>query len=284
MTPAARPVARGAILAALIAGGSFSAGCRTDTGSAIVDFVPYGAGPTDAVGTLSFTSPLGFAVTLTRVSVHVGALYLTTAVSGGDSANTSCVEPGRYVGEVPGAGDIDLLDPAAQEFTVTGDGTADTVTTAEIWLTNGDINASADDTPVITLEGTAEQGNEIFPFRASVSISGNRAKPVTNPALPGLNPICKRRIITVTTPPFTVENAQDLVVRMDPRGWFNSVDFSQLDPDPVTPGRYVIPDSDSSGTVGEAAGRNLFTGILTGVLPSGASAYSFAFVPSVSSP
>ncbi len=277
-----RGMKRPFVLAALVAGGLAVAGCRTDTGSAIVDFLPYGAGPTDAAGSLSFASPLGFDVTLTRVSAHVGALYLTTAVSGGDSANTSCVEPGLYVGEVPGAGNLDLLNPTPQEFTVTGDGTAATVTTAEIWLTNGDINAT-DDTAVIEIEGTAEKANEIYPFSASVSIGSNRLKPVTNAALPGLNPICKRRIITVTTPPFSTENDQDLVVRMDPRGWFNSVDFSSLDPDPVTPGRYVIPDSDSSGTVGEAAGRNLFTGILTGVLPSGASAYSFSFVPSVAS-
>jgi hypothetical protein len=269
-------------LPALVVAGVAVAGCHLDSGSSIVDFLPYGAGPADAVGSVEFTSPLGFDVTLTKVTAHVGAIYLTTAVSGGDSANTSCVEPGLYIGEVPGAGNLDLLNPTPQEFTVTGDGTSGTVTTAEIWLTNGDINAT-DDTAVITLEGTAEKGNEIYPFSASVSIGSNRLKPVTNPALPGLNPICKRRIITVPTPPFSTENGQDLVMRMDPRGWFNSVDFSQLDPDPTSPGRYVIPDSDSSGTIGEAAGRNLFTGILTGVLPTGASAYSFAFVSSVSS-
>ncbi len=269
------------VLPALVLSAVAVVGCHLDSGSSIVDFLPYGAGPTDAVGSIEFTSPLGFDVTLTKVSAHVGAVYLTTAVSGGDSANTSCVEPGLYIGEVPGAGNLDLLNPTPQEFTVTGDGTSGTVTTAEIWLTNGDINAT-DDTPVITLEGTAEKANEVYPFSASVSIGSNRLKPVTNPALPGLNPICKRRIVTVTTPPFSTENAENLVVRLDPRGWFNSVDFSKLDPDPENPGRYVIPDSDSSGTVGEAAGRNLFTGILTGVLPSGASAYSFAFVSSVS--
>ena len=269
------------VLPALVLSAVAVVGCHLDSGSSIVDFLPYGAGPADAVGSVEFTSPLGFDVTLTRVSAHVGAIYLTTAVSGGDSANTSCVEPGLYIGEVPGAGNLDLLDPAPQEFTVTGDGTSGTVTTAEIWLTNGDINAT-DDSAVITLEGTAEKANEVYPFSASVSIGSNRLKPVTNPALPGLNPICKRRIVTVTTPPFSTADAENLVVRMDPRGWFNSVDFSQLDPDPANPGRFVIPDSDSSGTVGEAAGRNLFTGILTGVLPSGKSAYSFAFVSSVS--
>ena len=130
----------------------------------------------------------------------------------------------------------------------------------------------------VELGGTASRGASVWPFEASVTIGANRAKPVTDPSQPGLNPICKRRIVVVSPIDTPIVGAASLYVTVDPRGWFNSVDFSQLDLVQTSPSPlYQIPDSDNSGTTGAVAGRNLLTGILTGVLPSGASAISFAF-------
>jgi hypothetical protein len=252
--------------------------CVGTTGGGLVTFDAYASGPSDATSPLVFDTQTGFHVTLATATLHIGAVYLTTSPQNESSANTSCIEPGQYVAEVPDGADVDLLSPAAQAFSAQGDGSVAVATTGEIWLTGDDINAAQDPTKIVVLKGTASRAGSSWPFEATVTIGDNRAKPASDPSQPGLNPICKRRIAEVSPIRTSILAHASLRVRVDPRGWFNSVDFSQLDEVQTTPTPlYRIPDSDSSGTTGATAGRNLFTGILTGVLPSGQSAYSFSF-------
>ena len=246
--------------------------CAGTTGSGLVAFPAYAAGPGDATSPLAFDLSSGFHVVLTTATLHLGAVYLTASASKAGSQSTSCVEPGRYVAEVAGSVDVDLLSPDPTPFSVEGSGTADEALTGEIWLTGGDVNDETDPTTLVTLAGTATRGSSTYPFEAKVTISSNRSKPQ-----PGLNPLCKRRIVEVSPIATTVSPGASLVVRVDPRGWFNAIDFSKLDLESTSPALYRIPDSDDSGTAGAVAGRNLLTGILTGVLPSGESAYSFTF-------
>lgn len=264
----------GVALAGLVAA---SAACLGTTGGGLVTFNAYASGPADSTSPLVFETPQGFHVELRTVTMHIGAVYLTTTPENQSSLNTSCIEPGQYVGEVPGGVDVNLLSAAPQPFSVQGDGSVDVARTGEIWLTGGDINAATDATKVVILQGTAARGGASWPFDATVTISANRTKPAGDPSQPGLNPICKRRIVQVSPIVTPVAAGSSLYVRIDPRGWFNSVDLSTLDIVSASPPLYEIPDTDTSGTPGEAAGRNFFTGILTGVLPSGQSAYSFTF-------
>jgi hypothetical protein len=260
---------------ALFASTAFA--CAGSTGSGLVSFPAYAAGPPDATSPLAFDTSGGYHVSLTTATMHIGAVYLTTSAFGASSASTSCIEPGRYVAEVAGGVDVNLLSPDGQPFSVTGTGTVDQALTGELWLTGGDVTSETDTTPIVTLAGTATRGTESYPFEATVTISSNRTKPVTDPSQPGLNPLCKRRIVQVAPISVDVVAHESLYVRVDPRGWFNSIDFSKLDVESTDPPLYQIPDSDSSPTAGAVAGRNLLTGILTGVLPSGASTYSFDF-------
>ena len=64
--------------------------------------------------------------------------------------------------------------------------------------------------------------------RAVVTINDNRLPPVTDPAQPGLDPICKERIVQIATG-LTFQQGGALYVTVDPRDWFDlGVDFSQL--------------------------------------------------------
>ncbi len=237
-------------------------------------FDAYASGPADATSPLAFETELGFQVTLTKATMHVGAVYLTATAANLSSQDSSCIEPGRYLAEVPGPADVNLLSAAPQAFSVRGDGSVDVAVTGELWPTGGDINATDDSTEVLALEGTATRGGMSWPFEATVTIGENRTKPTSNPALPGLNPICKRRIVVVSPIQTPIVAGKSLYVRVDPRELVRLVDFSQLDLVQTTPSPlYQVPDSDTADTAGAAAGRDLFTGILT----AGSSAFDFTF-------
>src|SRR5437016_2534665 len=76
--------------------------CVDTTGGAIVHFRAAVAGPEDARAgqPLVFTNGHGFAVTLTRAHLHVGAVYLNRSVPTAGAQSQSCILPGIYVGEV----------------------------------------------------------------------------------------------------------------------------------------------------------------------------------------
>jgi hypothetical protein len=268
------------------------------TGDALIRFTPYASGPPDAKSPLVVEHAMnGFSVSLTEVSMRIGAVYLIEGAYNPGSQNTSCIEPGVYCAQVPGGVQVNLLDPTPQEFSVFGNGTADLGQIGEIWLTGGttmspDINAEVDSTPIVQMAGVASNGIDSFSFRSTVTISTNRQMPVTNPALPGLNPICEQRILKFSPIHVQLFQGGAMYVRVDPRGWFNEVDFStptcgtagppgggacnglQL-VTPATHGKpalYEIPDTNES-----LMGQALLTGIQTGVLPSGASAYSIEY-------
>jgi hypothetical protein len=270
------------------------------TGDHLVRFTPYASGPPDATTPLVVErAPGGFRVSLTSASMRIGAVYLVEGSYNPGSQSTSCVEPGIYCAQVPGGVQVNLLDPRPQEFSVYGNGTADLGQIGEIWLTGGtptspDINAQTDITPIVSMTGVATRGTESLSFKATVTISTNPQVPVNDPPVPGLNPICKQRIVQFSPLHVQLFQGGAMHVRVDPRGWFNEVDFS-----PPTCGTdgpsgggacpglqcvrartdgvcdlYEIPDTNES-----AIGQALFTGIHTGVLPSGASAYSIDYTP-----
>lgn len=292
------------------------------TGDAIVAFDAYAAGPAVANGgqlcgqnspkPLTFPAAHGFTVTLQQATMTIGAVYLIEGQYNGGSANTSCFENGTYCGEVPGAVGagqsplgLNLLCPDPTEFSVRGNGTADLAGVAEVWLTGGlhsctatsggstcgaagpDINATVDPTPIVELQGTATNGTVTYDFQATVTIQQTNRGLTSMPGLPGDNPICKQRIVEVFPLALQLYQGGNLYLTVDPRGWFDEVDFTQ----PTCPigtssmcaglqqvsgegasALYEIPDTNSS-----TIGLQLFTGILTGTLPSGGSAYAFSF-------
>ena len=220
------------------------AGCVGTTGSDLVTFEAAAAGPADAVKgqPYSFTSGRGFHVTLTKAKLHVGGVYLSRSRPTSGAQETDCILPGLYVGEVPFGLDVDVLSPEPQLFPGKGEGTADPAAVGEVWLSHGDVNAPDDSEPVLEIAGTAEKAGASFPFEASITIGSNRAVPVTDPSMPSQHPICKERIVSPIAVSLTPENGGSLLLRIDPRGWFSNVDFTQLDETSTSPPLYSFAD------------------------------------------
>jgi hypothetical protein len=204
--------------------------CVGSTGSELVTFHAAAAGPEDAVrgAPLTFTTPRGFHVVLTRASVHVGAIYLNQSVPVSGSQATSCTLPGIYVGEVTEGVDVDVLSPDPQPFPGEGRGTADHAAAGEVWLTDGDVNADEASRAVVLVAGTAERDGVSFPFEGRVTIGKNRIVAPRDPSTPGSSPICRQRIVSPILTDVSLRSGSTLLLRIDPRGWFVNVDFADM--------------------------------------------------------
>lgn len=204
-------------------------GCIGTTGGDLFEFDAYAAGsPGSDGGPLSFSTSRGYAVTLERARLHVGAVYLNRSVPVSVSSDTSCTLPGVYVAEVPAGVDVDLLSPDPVRFPVRGDGTEERSRTGEVWLTGGDIDAPDDPTDILDVAGVAERRGEVILFEGVLTIGLNRAVPPESPALPGANPICKQRIVSPIPADLSLRPGGELLVRADPRALFGNVDFATL--------------------------------------------------------
>jgi hypothetical protein len=235
--------------------------CVGTTGSDLVTFEAAAAGPADAVAgePLRFTSPRGYDVTLTRATLHVGAVYLNRARPVSGAQATNCILPGKYVAEVTDGLDVNTLSPVPQPFPVKGEGTADHAIVGEVWLTHGHINDLADlaesvdaattanPAMILDVEGTAEKQGEVFPFKGTLTIGENRLPPIADPSLPSAHPICKERIVSPIDVDITPKNGGSLLLRIDPRRFFDNVDFAKLVPASGTPPPYEFADQTEPG-------------------------------------
>lgn len=232
-------------------------GCSEDTGSGLVSFAAYAAGPEKATGApYEFESSLGYRVTLDRARLTVGALYLNRArpVLGGQ--DTPCVLTGLYSAQVRSGVVFDALSPSPVAFDESGEGTKDRSLTGEVWLTGGDIDAAEDNTKILDFSGTAIKSDRVFGFHGIVTIGQNRALGSADPATPGANPICKQRIVTPIKVDVTPSSEGTLGLRVKPEVWFDQVDFALL-PGAVGEGEDLeIPDGRDN-----AASLNLFQGL-----------------------
>ena len=199
--------------------------CVGKTGGELVTFPAAAAGPEDATATLAFTTDLGWNVTLTKATLHVGAVYLDQSMPVSGSQGTSCILPGTYVAEVVSGIDVDLLSPTPQPFPTSGQGTTiPPALVGQVWLTHGDVSVP-DQTPVLVIAGTAEKGGTTMPFAGQVTIGASR-QASGNAA--GADPICKEHIVSPIPTSVEVGRSGGLLLRVDPRLLFVNVDFSQL--------------------------------------------------------
>jgi hypothetical protein len=233
-------------------------GCSDDTGSGLVSFSAYAAGPSTAVTgkSFEFNNRAGYHVRLNRARLTIGALYLNRAKPILGAQDTPCVLPGLYAAEVRSRVVIDALSPELVEFEGPGEGTANRALTGEIWLTGGAIDELNDNTKILEFAGTATKDELNFGFYGAITIGQNRALGSPDPATPGANPICKQRIISPVPTDITPSSSGRLELRVSPEIWFNNVDFSQL-PDAVGQGEELeIPDHREN-----VASVNLFQGL-----------------------
>lgn len=225
------------------------AGCVGTTGGDLFSFSAFAAGPEDADpapgGTYSFSTGRGYAVTLTRAKLHIGAVYLNKSVPSSVGTSSSCALAGIYTAEVTTGMDVDVLTSSPQPFPDPGFATSDRAPTGELWLNGVDINNPTDPTVILDVEGTAtaKKNGASYPFEGRLTISDNRALPADDPGQPGEHPICKQRIVSPIKVDIKPSEGGRLVVRVDPRGWFGNVEFSGLEKEPGAPPLYQIADS-----------------------------------------
>ncbi|MBL8914601.1 MAG: hypothetical protein JNM17_28110 [Archangium sp.] len=247
--------------------------CVQTTGGEVVSFTAKASGdPAVVTGApLTFTTPSGFDVTLTRARLAVGAVYLNQQNPQNYSLETSCIQEGIYSGEVRGSVLIDALSPTAVDFPVAGNGTTAPTRAAELWLTGGDVFADTDSTVVLDVAGTATGAMGSFPFEGQFTISSNRVIPPRNPALPGSNPLCRQRIVSPIAFDTALTQGAMVTLLVDPRAWFAAVDFSGLTKVSDVPLLYRFTDDQSSSAQPDKA---LFNALRSAVGP-----YRFELTP-----
>jgi hypothetical protein len=266
------------------------ASCNETTGDQLITFNAYAAG---AKGAGDPFSTNGYTIQLTFAQMHVGAVYVNEAPGGsGGTFNTpTCVDPGIYCAQVDEGVEVNLLDTTPQAFPGGGHGTADLGLSWEVYLTDGDVNNpdnSGYGIPnTVDLVGTAtrESDGTTFSWAATININeSNRGVASQEPGQPGLNPICKQRILELGGIDIQFFQGGQLLLTIDPRGWFNlPIDFStlppvnspncQLDQTPIdqapdggVEAQFCIPDSSnlSGADLGSQQGSNLYAGLFTG--------------------
>jgi hypothetical protein len=218
-----------------------AASCSGSTGYQLVLFYAAAEGPADAQKgqPYAFTSDKGYAVSLTKATMHVGAIYLDQSRPTSGAAEQACTLPGTYVGEVRGGLDVDMLSPDLQFFGVAGDGSTIPSLIGQVWLSGSDIFDASDATVVLSVSGTATSpdGTTMFPFTGDITIDSHRFSSSVGSAMPGANPICIHRIVTPIDASLTLGEGGTLVLRLDPAPLFVGVEFADLtkfskDPDP----------------------------------------------------
>jgi len=242
-------------------------GCVGTTGGDTFSFEAFAAGAGTATADQPYLNGQGYTIVLSRANVHVGALYLNRSANASVSSDTSCTLSDVYVAELPRALEVDALSTELQPFPGLGQATQDHAGTGEVWLTGGDVNDPHDSTVILDVSGVATKGGADYPFAGALTIGTNRVQP-TPPALPGLKPICKERIVTPVPVDVTPERGGRLTFRIDAARMFANVDFSLLATD--ANGTFHFDDDPATA---DAASNNLYVGLrATGT-------YRFSFEP-----
>jgi len=211
----------------ILASGILALSCNGTTGDNLLTFSAYASGAQGA--SQPFTAG-DFTIQLTAARMHIGAVYFDEAPPGTGFDGPVCIASGVYAAQVPGPVDVDLLSTAPQEFSVYGNGSADTAQSWQVWLTDGDVN-EVNLTPIVQLEGTAtDASGNVVSFGAAVTINAvNRSKGSSDPSQPGNNPLCKVRIVQIPTD-IAFAPGGTLTMTVDPRIWFTQqglpIDFS----------------------------------------------------------
>jgi hypothetical protein len=268
-------------LAPLLAIGLVVASCNGSTGNQLISFSAYAQG---APGLSQPFTTSGYSIQLTEAKMHIGAVYVDEAPLGNQAGGPVCIAPDIFAAQVPGPIDVDLLTGQSQQFSVFGQGTLDTGSSWQLWLTDGDIN-EVNHAHIVDLQGVATRLSDgtAVSFASVVTINDNRLVTTVDPSQPGANPICKRRIVLIGGIDTTFFDGGTLTVTVDPRQWFNRpLDFASLpavdsdscltgDTDvPIDPSTdygaatVCIPNTDYASGAGATDGKNFFASILAG--------------------
>lgn len=239
--------------------------CAGTTGGSIVDFPAVVRAVPEAK---DFTNDRGWHITLSKARLHIGAVYLASALPVSGAQSSECILPGTYVAEITNGLDVDLLSSSAQAFPDLGHGTTTGALAAQIWLTSGDVNVVDDSTPMLELEGIADRAGDVRPFAGTITIGKNRVTGATE--TPGANPICKQRIVSPIRTAVGVGKTGTLRLTIDARLLFANVELADLQKQGAM---YVFSDAPNTDSYTQPS-INLWQN-----LHSGGALYTFAWEP-----
>jgi hypothetical protein len=215
--------------------------CNGTTGGQLITFSAFAQGAPGASSSFTTYDDKGnpaYSVRLTRASMYLGALYFDESPPSTGFDSPVCITPDIYAAQVPGGLEVNLLSDSPQPFTTPGNGSAATALSWDIWLTNGDLNATANlGVHIVDLQGVATRltDGKLFSFAAIVTINGVAEGPgarlvqSSTPGLPGQYPICKERVLALDLPNgLGFYQGGMLTVKVDPRQWLvtSNIDFA----------------------------------------------------------
>lgn len=207
--------------------------CADTTGGGLVSapFVVGGLDRPDA-GPLTFTTAAGWTVTLEHARIALGPFYFNLS-----PPPTHAFRAGVVVVEATEQRVVDPLDATLFPLTTPADGETGHAVAAEIGLLPPDATASADALEFLHQDvgrvvGTAVKAGVTISFDGPIAIDRSLATAQTPlAALQRINGAgCDLR--------FT-EAPQTVTLRVDPRPWFEQVEFGSLSAGPQVGGRFT---------------------------------------------
>ncbi len=201
------------------------AACNSTSGQLFEAPFAVGGVARDAGGPFSFTTPLGWQVTLDQAVIALGPFYFNI-----QPPQTATLRSGTVIYQVTSQVMVNPLDPTLYPVDGGGDGITGEAVAVEIDLFPPDPTQTLENQNLLDqssafLSGTAslplDGGLKIFPFAGFITI--NQSLATNDNPLPALQRVngadCD---LTFTTAPSAVQ------LRVDPPHWFDSADFSSL--------------------------------------------------------
>jgi len=202
--------------AALVA--SVLVGCSASTGGALIK-LPMSVGGT---GTSTFTTPLGWTVTLRTVRIALGPWYFNV----NRQPSTTTAQSGVVIIQATEQKVVDPLDTTLVPLNGGADGESGEAFTVDIGLLPPDDQQSSADLAVLGksqayIEGTAVKGATTVLFAGFVQIDSSLATPQV--------PLQVLQRVSGASVDLTfVSSEQQLIMRVNPTHWFDRTDFGQL--------------------------------------------------------
>jgi hypothetical protein len=237
-----------------------------------------------AAGPLTFTTSTGWTVTLQKARIALGPFYFNS-----QSAVTDSFRGGLVIIEATEQVVIDPLDPTLKDIAGGADGQTGDALSCEIGLLQADQTASAADRQLLGfangascvspqcnifayVAGTATNGPTTVPFAGNIAVNPSQISQQS--PLPYL-----QRVNGATVNLSFTAQTQAVELRVDPRIWFATADFSALVGVTPSQGNYWdATNCTQSSTTFDGARCTFQTNLYTGVTQRN-DVYQFAVTP-----
>jgi len=213
----------------LVAALALTVSCGS-TGGDLVE-VPFRAGG-QAQGPVTFKTPAGWSVTLTKAQLAVGPFYFNAF-----PPDTQSFRSGVVLLEATEQVIVDALDPTLKDVPGGADGQTGHAVSVELGLLPPDTTQpykqrAALEGHVGLVAGTATKGETTLAFSGPITIDTNLVTPTT--------PLVSlQRVRGAAVDLDIAARSQVLELRVDPTHWFDLVDFSDLLTGEPTDGSYT---------------------------------------------